>query len=115
MKKDKETINLQDFLIINTPAFLFLLLIPAAIVSSHYHSIIRYAAIPFFIWGISGCFLLLADYYNRKKKLFIRLLRLNTNRDPLKHSLYLKSTVCGLAILWALYARKKNYYRSDTL
>lgn len=114
MNINRARITIRDFFIINIPAFLFLFLIPLGLLLRkifYVNNVLRFLYIPFFIWGVSGCSLLLADYFKRKKKLYIRLLTLNENRDPLKHSIYLKSTVCGLAILWALRVRK-NYNRS---
>lgn len=106
MRKETERIHPLDSFIINIPAFLFLLLVPVGVVIfQSAHSLYRLLAIPFVIWGISGCALLMFDYYRRKKYLYYRLRRFNKNRDPLKHSLYLKSTVCGLSILWALHVR----------
>lgn len=116
MEKDLDKIHPLDYCIINIPAFLFLLFIPAGVaIYLSANSQFRLLVIPFTIWGISGCILLLHDYYVRKKNLYFRLLRLNKNRDPLKHSLYLKSTFCGLSILWALHVRNINSIRRESL
>lgn len=116
MDKEIYSINIQDFLIINLPALSFLLLVPTGIlVYGQLHSFIRYAGALLIIWGFSGCILLLADYFKRKRSLYVRLLRFNKKRDPLKHSIYLKSTVCGLSILWALHARDKKNIRGVSL
>ena len=117
MEQEISRIYIKDFFIINIPAFLFLLLVPIGFVSYFLlnQPIFNYMAIPFVVWGVSGCVLLLADYFNRKKRLYLRLLQLNENRDPLTHSVYLRSTVCGLAILWALYVRNNQYYRRESV
>jgi len=111
MEQEINRICIKDFFIINIPAFLFFLLIPVGFISFFLLNIplFKYMAVPFVIWGGSGCILLLSDYFGRKKKLYLRLLQLNENRDPLKHSAYLRSTVCGLAILWALHVRNKQH------
>ncbi len=76
---------------------------------------IRFVAIPLIFWGFSGFFLLIKDYYIRKKKLFLKLLWLNRKRDPVKHSIYLRSTICGLCLLWALKEHTRKLYKGEEL
>lgn len=111
MKSDR--IRLSDFLIINIPAFLFLLLVPAgAFIFVQGSGRIGLAGIPFAVWGVSGSVLLLADYFQRKKRLFLRVLSLYDAKPSKGLSLYMKSTLCGLTLLWAVSARQKKYRRS---
>ncbi len=107
MENSKRKLDLIDFIIINAPAFLFLLLVPAGIFFFFFFSgFLRYSVIPFLLWGISGCILLLNDFYIRKKELYLKLLYLNSNRDPMKYTTYLRSTICGLCLIWALKVHK---------
>jgi hypothetical protein len=114
METENPLVKTQEYIIINLPAFSFCLLIPAGVICLFSgHNLLKITGVVFIVWGVAGFLLLLADYYNRKKKLFVRLVLLNEKRDPLKHSAYLRSTVCGLCILWALSVRKKNTIQGD--
>jgi len=105
-------IHISDFLIINIPVLLFLLLVPAGlVVLIHSAGKIRIVSVPLIVWGLSGAVLLILDYYYRKKELFLRILTLFEVQQSKGLALYLKSTLCGLSILWAVRARKKNYRR----
>lgn len=111
------TVNMTDFIIINIPAWLFALLVPAAIVLAlavvdSPVFLMRLAPIPLFVWGVSGMLLLLADYRSRKRALFLRL---SSRELPAKGSALYRSlcgTPCGLSLLLAAGLAHKRVHHS---
>jgi len=106
--KKAETVPLIDFVIINTPAWLFLLFaLAASICIEVREGPCLIMQLVFIWWSLCGAVMLLIDFYNRKRSLYLRL-RLLLNDDHQKRVVHsLKQTPCG----YAVYAAAVRYSR----
>lgn len=107
MERTQVDVKAIDFVIINVPAFLFMLgslLSLAVILIGKTLPVLPFAL--FAWWCTAGMVMLFIDY-SRKKVKFIRLLKLQKG-SKLAFPSNLKSTICGLCIIWALKNRTKT-------
>lgn len=112
MDRKPYEITVEEFLLINLPVILFLFLVPAGVLAYRFlQGIWRWSAVPLVIWGFSGAILLYRDFLIRKREIYIRLLRYNGDKMSPRRTNYLRTTLCGLAMEWALRARLKKINR----
>jgi len=106
MKKNRGAPGCSEVLIINLPVLFFSLLIPGGILLFlATDAPARFLGAVFAVWGVSGGLLMLTDYTGRKKLIYMRLLHLAEERKTIPLDEYLRSTFCGLCIVWALKVR----------
>jgi len=101
----RDRIGYSEAFIINIPAFLFLGLTPLSVIIFRLERFSWLALFPL-VWGLSGFILLISDYFNRKKDLYLRLTSLNQEGISVAYAC-LKGTLCGYCMKRALRLRFK--------
>lgn len=111
MNANKDNINLIDSLIINIPAFLFIIGAVASLLLFNFSK-----KIPNFVflilawWCLSGSIMLFIDF-KRKREKFLRLLNLQ-KKIKINYPSNLKNTICGLCLILALKIRVRTIKNS---
>lgn len=106
----KKPLKIKDFLIINLPAWVFLLFgISIAIFSFQgpfNQSRIISIILIIFSWQAICCVIMLLVSYQRRKRIFLRILKVSKSKDKLTCFLRpIKLTPCGMAIWFAAKSR----------
>lgn len=107
MNKKGHRISYNDFILINLPAFLFLLGAILSIVLMFNIGIIsRYIYLGLSWWCICGMVMLFIDY-KRKRDIFLRLLS-HQKGSSVSYPAAFRSTICGVSIILALKQRVRH-------
>ncbi len=101
---------IKDFIIINIPVWVFIILAGASILLSFFiNGIIKFVFFAFAWWCLCGGFFVFTDF-NRKKKIYFKIIHQSKrNSERLKKlTLPLRETFCGMALSLAINHRVKS-------